>query len=404
MSRLLLSPPDVGPTERRMLLEAFDSGWIAPTGPDLTAFEAEVATATGARRAVALSSGTAGLHLALSVLGVGPGDRVWLPSFTFVATANAVTYTGAQPVLVDSDPSTWTIDADLVAEELARAARRGTLPAVLVSVDIFGQCADYDRLREACDRFGVAIVEDAAEALGSTYRGRKAGALGDVGVVSFNGNKIVTTGGGGMLLCDRDDLADQVRHLSTQAREPGVHYQHELLGYNYRLPNLLAAVGRAQLRSLDEKVAARRHNFAYYAEQLSGLPGVGLMPLASYGRPNCWLTCLLLDPADCPVTAMEVVTLLTVEGIEARPVWKPMHLQPLYADAPRLGGDVCTDLYRRGLCLPSGSAMREADLARVVAAVRAALQGSAADRLVAARVEIAGRTLMARLCRVANSV
>jgi dTDP-4-amino-4,6-dideoxygalactose transaminase len=363
----------MGETERRLLLDAFDSNWIAPVGPQLDAFEREMATRLGARRAVGVSNGTAALHLALRLLGVGPGDAVLVPSLTFVASANAVSYVGAETVFVDSSPDTWTIDADLVADELARSARYGRLPKVVMAVDLYGQCADYHALRDACDRYEVRLVEDAAEALGSTYRGRPAGNLADIGVLSFNGNKIITTSGGGMLVSDSDRFADEARYLATQARDPVPHYEHRTVGYNYRLSNLLAAIGRGQLGGLDERVEARRHNRFCYEAALKGVPGLEFMPLAPYGVSNCWLSCLLIDPEVLRVTPEELRKHLESLNIESRPLWKPLHLQPAFQSARICGGAVCEDLYRRGLCLPSGSNLTDVQRERVIAGLLSAI-------------------------------
>jgi dTDP-4-amino-4,6-dideoxygalactose transaminase len=375
--RIHLSPPDVGDAERKLLLEAFDSGWVAPVGPDLDAFEAQVADLTGVRHAVALSSGTAALHLALIAAGVRRGDTVLVPSFTFAATANAVMYTGARPVFLDSTAETWNVDPELVAEELRARAARGQLPRAVIAVDMYGQCADYDPLLAACDRYGVALVEDAAEALGASYRGRPAGSFGLAGVLSFNGNKIVTTSGGGMLLTDDGRVATQVRHLATQAREPVPHYEHRAVGYNYRLSNLLAALGRGQVQRLDEMVTARHAVNRYYREALGDLPGLSFAPVAGYGTPNWWLTCVLVDPATFGAGRDQIIAALAAADIEARPTWKPMHRQPVFQDCVMRGGAVCEDLFRRGLCLPSGSALTGHDLARVVSAVRAVAPPSA---------------------------
>src|SRR5919107_4969871 len=297
-NRIWLSPPDVGELERKLLLEAFDSNWVAPVGPDLDAFEAQVADLVGVRHAVALSSGTAALHLALIAAGVGRGDTVLVPSFTFAASANAVMYLGARPVFLDSTPDTWNVDPALVADELRTRSARGQLPRAVIAVDMYGQCADYDLLLTACDRYGVALIEDAAEALGASYRGRAAGSFGLAGVLSFNGNKIITTSGGGMLVTDDGRVATQARHLATQAREPVPHYEHRTVGYNYRLSNLLAALGRGQLHRLADLIAARRANREHYQAMLGDLPGLTFMPVAGYGTPNWWLTCLLIDPAE----------------------------------------------------------------------------------------------------------
>jgi dTDP-4-amino-4,6-dideoxygalactose transaminase len=367
---IYLSPPHMGPEERALLMDAFDSNWIAPLGPHVDGFEREFCERVGAPHAVALSSGTAALHLALIVLGVGPGDRVLTSSLTFAATANAIRYVGATPVFVDSDRATWNLDPDLTAEALARGARSGRLPRALIAVDLYGQCADHDRLLEVCARHDVPVIEDAAEALGSTYRGRAAGTLGALGVYSFNGNKIITTSGGGMLVSRRGEWIERARHLSTQARDPAPHYQHSQVGFNYRLSNLLAAVGRGQLRQLDARVAARRANNAAYRAALSDLPGVELMPEASFGRSNCWLTCLTVDPDRFGATRDEVRDRLVSLEIEARPVWKPLHKQPVFEGCEVEGGAVAEDLFARGLCLPSGSSLTGAERARVIDAVR----------------------------------
>jgi dTDP-4-amino-4,6-dideoxygalactose transaminase len=369
--RIYLSPPDVGDRERARLLEAFDSGWIAPLGPHVDAFEKETAAKVGVAHAAALSSGTAALHLALEILGVTRGDEVLVPTLTFAATANAVKYTGATPVFVDADAATWTMDPARVAEALEDAvARTGRPPRAVITVDLYGQCADHDAIAEACARYDVPIVEDAAEALGATYKGRGAGSLGRIGILSFNGNKIITTSGGGMLLCDDEAVVRRAIHLATQAREPAAHYEHQDVGYNYRLSNLLAAVGRAQLESLDAKLAARRAHNAAYRAALGDLPGVTFMPEASYGECTFWLTCLTVDPAALGCDREAIREQLSAEDIEARPVWKPMHLQPVYRDCRVIGGAVAEDLFARGLCLPSGSSLSEADRGRVVAAVR----------------------------------
>ncbi len=370
-ARIYLSPPDVSDVERKLLLAAFDSNWVAPVGPDLDAFEGQVAELVGVRHAVALSSGTAALHLALIAAGVHRGDTVLVPSFTFAATANAVRYLGARPVFLDSTPTSWNVDPELVADELRIRAAEDRLPRAVITVDMYGQCADYDPLLAACDRYGVALIEDAAEALGATYRGRAAGSFGLAGVLSFNGNKIATTGGGGMLVTDDGRVATQARHLATQAREPVPHYEHRTVGYNYRLSNLLAAIGRGQVQRLDELVAARRETNRFYRTALGDLAGLTFMPVAEYGVPNWWLTCLLVDADTFGATRDEILAALGAQNIEARPTWKPMHLQPVFQDCVARGGAVSADLFRRGLCLPSGSALTDADRTRITAAVRA---------------------------------
>jgi dTDP-4-amino-4,6-dideoxygalactose transaminase len=370
-ARIYLSPPDVSDVERKLLLEAFDSNWVAPVGPDLNAFEEQVADLVGVRHAVALSSGTAALHLALVAAGVQRGDTVLVPSFTFAATANAVMYLGARPVFLDSTPQSWNVDPELVADELHRRARMARLPRAVITVDMYGQCADYDPLLAACDRYGVALIEDAAEALGATYRGKAAGSFGLAGVLSFNGNKIITTGGGGMLVTDDERVASRTRYLATQAREPVPHYEHREVGYNYRLSNLLAAVGRGQVQRLGELIAARAETARYYRAALGDLPGLRFMPIAEYGTPNWWLSCLLVDADSFGASRDAIIARLAADDIEARPTWKPMHLQPVFQGFPMRGGAVSAGLFESGLCLPSGSALTDHDRQRVVDAIRA---------------------------------
>jgi dTDP-4-amino-4,6-dideoxygalactose transaminase len=372
--RILLSPPDVGACEREMLLAAFDSGWIAPVGPDLDAFEAEVAARAGRNHAVGLASGTAALQLALLALGVRPGDEVWAPTLTFAATTNAIVHAGATPVLFDVDADSWNLDVELVEAELTRRADDGEPPpAAIVPVDLYGRCADYTRLLPLASRYGIPVLADAAEALGATHAGRPAGAFGAAAVFSFNGNKIITTSGGGMLVTDDAGLAARVRHLATQAREPARHYEHREVGFNQRLSNLLAAVGRGQLRGLDDKVARRRAIHTRYRDHLGDIPGLRFAPDDPDGGETRWLTCLTLDPEVATASRDEVLDALTAEGIEGRPVWKPMHLQPAYAGTRSVGGAVAARLFETGLCLPSGSVMSDDEVDEVAATVRAAL-------------------------------
>ena len=368
--RVFLSPPEMGDEERRLLLDAFDSNWIAPLGPQVDAFEAEFAEVVGSRHAVALSSGTAALHIALLLLGIGPGDEVLVPTLTFVAAANAVTYVGARPAFLDSEWSSWNLDPALLAQELEQRARRGRLPRAVIAVDVYGQCADYGSIRNACAQYEVAIVEDAAEALGATYQDRAAGTLGDIGIFSFNGNKIITTSGGGMLVANDASQAARARHLASQARQPVLHYQHTEVGFNYRLSNLLAAVGRGQLRHLPEKVEKRREIFSRYQRQLGHLPGLTFMPEAAYGRSTRWLTVALVDAGAFGADRDHLIARLNEADIEARPAWKPMHRQPLFADAPVRGGAVADAIFATGVCLPSGSSLSRRDFDRVVAVVR----------------------------------
>jgi dTDP-4-amino-4,6-dideoxygalactose transaminase len=366
VTRVFLSPPDVGPEERRMLLDAFDSNWIAPAGPDIDAFEREVAERTGVAHAVALSSGTAALHLALLLAGVQRGDEVLVPSFTFIATAAAVTYLGAHPVFVDCSADSWNLDPILVEEVLTERAALGRLPSAVVSVDLYGETADYAALESLCRTFEVPLVEDSAEALGASYQGRAAGSFGVAGIFSFNGNKIITTSGGGMLVSHSPQLVDRARHLATQAREPFSHYEHATVGYNYRLSNLLAALGRAQLRGLDSRIERRRLIDAAYTRGLAGLPGVSLMPRTAAGTSNNWLTCILIDPEGFGVDRERVRMALEDADIESRPTWKPLHLQPAFSGVALVGPGHCERIFDQGLCLPTGSALSSADQSRVI--------------------------------------
>ena len=368
MSRIYLSPPHVYGDERLLVEEAFASNWIAPLGPHVEAFERELAEAVGVPYAVALNSGTAGLHLAMRLLDVGPGDEVICSSLTFSASANPIMYERAVPVFVDCD-ETWTIDPNLLEDALKQDAVRGVRPKAVVAVDLYGQCADYEAVEGLCERFGVPLVEDAAEALGSLYGERSAGAFGRLGVFSFNGNKIITTSGGGMLVSTDKLLVDRARYLATQAREPAPHYQHTTVGFNYRLSNVLAAIGRGQLRTLHERVATRRRIFQRYVDGLGSLPGLSFMPEALYGRCNRWLTCLTIDPHEFGATREDVRLALEAEDIESRPIWKPMHLQPVFRECRMHGGSVAERLFEQGLCLPSGSSLGTDDQDRIISIV-----------------------------------
>ena len=360
----------MSPEERTLLLEAFDSNWIAPLGPQVDAFEREFAEKLGLGQSAALSSGTAALHLSLLLLGVGAGDEVVTSTLTFAATANAITYTGATPVFIDSEPATWNMDPDLLEQELRAGARRGKRPKAVVVVDLYGQCADYQRILQVCRRYEVPLIEDAAEALGATYAGQAAGTFGAIGCFSFNGNKIITTSGGGMLVSDNPQYVQQARFLASQARDPAPHYQHSRIGYNYRMSNLLAAVGRGQLRNLAARVAQRRANFDFYRQALGDLPGIAFMPEDPRGRSTRWLTCITIDPGRFGADRQAVCLALEKENIESRPIWKPMHLQPVFRGCRIRGGALAESLFRDGLCLPSGSSLTADDRKRVVQTVR----------------------------------
>ncbi len=371
--RIYLSPPAVLGDEEAAIVAALASNWIAPLGPEVDGFEADLAAMVGVDHALALSSGTAAIHLALIAMGVQAGDVVIAPSFTFIGSINPAVYIGAEPWFVDSEPGTWNMDLDRLREALEVARAEGRRVGAVIPVDLLGQCADYQTLGAVCAEFGVAMFEDAAEALGATYRGAAAGSFGVAAALSFNGNKIITTSGGGALVSDDGDLIDRCRHLSTQAREPELHYEHRDVGYNYRMSNLLAALGRAQLATLDDRVAARRELFDTYVERLGDIDGFAFMPEADFGESNRWLTALTVDADRAGATNLDIIEGLSADNIEARPVWKPMHLQPVFCGARMFGGEVCERLYATGVCLPSGTQMTPDDVDRVVAAVRSAV-------------------------------
>lgn len=369
--RIYLSSPDVGAVEEALVMDAISSGWVAPLGPHVDAFEEELAARTGRRHAVALSSGTAALHLGLLGLGAGPGTVVIVPTMTFVATANAVVYTGSAPIFVDCDPRTGNLDPQLLEESLTQLEAEGATVAAVVTVDLLGRCADYDAVLPICARAGVPVLADAAEALGAEHAGRPAGSFGDCAVLSFNGNKIITTSGGGALLTDDTRFAARARYLSTQARQPVAHYEHTETGYNYRLSNLLAAVGRGQLSRLDEMLGRRRRLRERYVELFAGSPGVEVFQrdgdTASPGDAgdNCWLTAILVDSDVSGWRPEELAKALDAADIEARPLWKPMHQQPVFQNCRAFTTGAADRLFERGLTLPSGSVLGEVEIERV---------------------------------------
>ena len=380
--RIFLSPPHLGRHEINYVHKAIEDNWVAPVGPNLAGFEADICAAVGVPFCVALTSGTAALHLGLLLLGVGPGDEVLCPSFTFVATANPILYCGATPVFVDSEPDTWNLCPVRLREAIEDRIKRSKKPRVLLLVHLYGMPAKVPEILAMAAEFGIPVLEDAAEALGACFNGQPLGSFGRVGVFSFNGNKILTTSGGGALVTHDRALAERARFLATQAKDDAPHYQHSEVGYNYRLSNLLAGIGRGQMELLADRVKRRREIFRWYQEHLAGLPNLEVAPdtEAPGSLANRWLTTVLLGPADPPddgsafaVTPEILRWALEAHNIESRPLWKPLHLQPLFAGAPMYGGAVCADLFARGLCLPSGTALTEADLCRVAEALREAL-------------------------------
>ena len=416
--KIYLSSPHLGTQEFEFVREAFATNWIAPLGPHVDAFEREFgqilqegteateknsvssvsSCANSQMHCAALSSGTAALHLALKLVGLQRGEDVFCSSLTFSASANPIVYEGAKPVFIDSERASWNMDPALLEKALEDRKKKGKLPRAVILVHLYGQCADIDAIMAVCNRYGVTVIEDAAEALGATYFSKKnfsqevtertenqtsvssvsscskqavsPGTLGKLGIFSFNGNKIITTSGGGMLVSNDESLIKKARFWATQSRDPAPHYQHSEIGYNYRLSNVLAGIGRGQLQVLADRVNARRAKCAYYEKAFADLPGISFMPEAPWNRCTRWLTCILVDPAAFGADREAIRLALEAENIEARPVWKPMHLQPVFADCDRFGGEVAEGLFNRGLCLPSGSNLSEGDLARVVAVVR----------------------------------
>jgi dTDP-4-amino-4,6-dideoxygalactose transaminase len=381
--RIYLSSPDVTDAEEQAIVRAIRSGWVAPLGPEVDAFEAELAVRCGRSHCAALSSGTAALHLGLIVLGVEPGDLVLTSTMTFAATANAIVYTGAEPVFVDCD-ETGNMDAGLLAEAFSEVAATGRRVGAVVPVDLHGKVADHEKIGAVARAHDAPVLSDAAESLGAVRDGRPAPAYGTIAAVSFNGNKIMTTSGGGALLTDDGELAARVRYLSTQARQPVVHYEHTEIGYNYRMSNILAALGRAQLERLDEMVERRRLHRLRYRDLFAGVPGVQVFgePSGADGGPtrdNFWLTSVLIDPGTAGFTREELRKALAAEDIEARPVWKPMHLQPVFAGARSVLDGTSERLFATGLSLPSGSALDAGEVERVDSVISSFLAGARAD-------------------------
>ncbi|MCR8925011.1 aminotransferase class I/II-fold pyridoxal phosphate-dependent enzyme [Priestia megaterium] len=376
-SRIYLSPPHMSGDEQGYIHEAFESNWIAPLGPNVDGFEKEIASYVGVSEAVAVSSGTAAIHLALSLLGVTKGDTVFCSTLTFIASANPIIYQGAEPIFIDSEPETWNMSPQALARALQDASIEGALPKAVIVVNLYGQSAKMDEILSLCNQYNVPVIEDAAESLGSTYKGKASGTFGKFGVYSFNGNKIITTSGGGMLVSNDVAALQQARFLATQARDSAPHYQHSQLGYNYRMSNILAGVGRAQLQVLETRVEARRQIFERYYQELAGLTGITFMPELSNTKTNRWLTVLTINEKEAGISAAQLVQAFTDQNIEARPVWKPLHMQPLFQGVSYYShnenDDVAQQLFQTGICLPSGSNMTEDDQNRVIKCLKKAL-------------------------------
>jgi pyridoxal phosphate-dependent aminotransferase EpsN len=369
MKRILLSVPHMGGAEQPYVREAFASNWLSTVGPNVDAFELEFEAHIGLP-SVALASGTAAIHLGLRLLGVTVGDEVFCPTLTFAASANPIRYLGGEPVFLDSDHGTWNLDPELLHAALRDRARTNTLPKAVIVVHLYGQCARLEPILEVCTAYEVPVLEDAAEALGALYKGHPAGAFGHIAAFSFNGNKIITTTGGGMLASPNRTLVEKARFWAAQARDRGLAYEHSEIGYNYRMSNVLAGIGRGQLEVLDLRVTQRRAIAFRYRDAFADLPGITLMPQAPYGLHTNWLSCFLIDEEEFGCSRDAVIRALDEANVEARPVWKPMHLQPLYSACERYGGDVAENLFRRGICLPSSSSLTEEDQLHVVNAVR----------------------------------
>jgi dTDP-4-amino-4,6-dideoxygalactose transaminase len=369
--KIWLSSPHMGTKEQEFVREAFDTNWIAPLGPHVDGFEQDLAQFVGVGHAAALSSGTAAIHLALAMLGVGSGDYVLCQSFTFSGSANPIAYVGATPVFVDSEEQSWNMCPNALEQALVDLRGKGKSVKAIIPVHLYGMPARMNEILELAKKFSVPVVEDAAEALGSTYEGKACGSFGEIGILSFNGNKIITTSGGGALLSNNEKWAQKARFLSTQARDTAPHYQHSQIGYNYRMSNVCAAIGRGQMTVLNDRVEARRGNHAFYEHSLSDLPGLSFLPEPDGCFSNRWLTCVLIDPEHSGGITRETVRLaLDAQNIESRPLWKPMHMQPIFADAPYYGNGTSERLFMNGLCLPSGSNLSMADLDMIIDQIR----------------------------------
>lgn len=364
--RIYLSPPHMGGNEQEYVRQAFESNFIAPLGPMVNGFEQDFSELTGFAHCAALSSGTAALHLALRIVGVEPGDIVIASSLTFIGSVSPATFLGAEPVFIDSDYKSWNMDPELLAEAVDHYISIGRKPKAVVPTDLYGQCADYDRILEILEPHGIPLIVDAAESVGARYKNRHAGKGALMAAYSFNGNKIITTSGGGLLASDNEEMIARARWLSQQAKEPEPYYEHKEIGYNYRMSNVVAAVGRGQAEVIPDRVKRKREIFDYYEQELGSCPGISFMPEADYGQCNRWLTVMLVDKDKFGSSPNEIRVTLEEENIESRPVWKPMHQQPIFKGNTIFGGKISEDLFERGICLPSGTAMTTGEMKRIV--------------------------------------
>ena len=365
-TRIFLSPPHMGGQELEFVHQAFESNYIAPLGEHVDAFEQELCEATGAAHAAVLSSGTAAIHLALVILGVGPGDEVMCQDLTFAASVNPVVYQGANPVLIDSEPDTWNMDPELLRRAVKKSLKHGIKPKAIIAVHLYGMPAHMHEIMSISKEFNMPVIEDAAEALGSSLNDERCGSLGHMGVLSFNGNKIITTSGGGALLSNDSGLIEKALFLATQARDPAPHYEHSQVGYNYRMSNVLAAIGRGQIRVLDERIQARRNNHEFYLKHLGEFPGISILHEPEGFFSNRWLTTIFVEPKETGGINREDIRLaLEEENIESRPVWKPMHMQGVFQGFRFYESGISEEVFEKGLCLPSGSNMTEEDFERI---------------------------------------
>ncbi|MEH7549367.1 DegT/DnrJ/EryC1/StrS family aminotransferase [Neobacillus vireti] len=378
MQRIFLSPPHMSGDESKFINEAFETNWIAPLGPNVDEFEKETARYVGVNDAVAVSSGTAAIHLALSLLNVKKGDKVFCSSLTFIASANPIIYQGAEPVFIDSEPQTWNMSPLALERAFKDAFQEGKLPKAVILVNLYGQSSQMDEISSICNFYNVPIIEDAAESLGSTYKGRASGTIGNFGIYSFNGNKIITTSGGGMLVSNDSEALSRARFLATQARDPAPHYQHSNIGFNYRMSNVLAGIGRAQLKVLPKRVEARRAIFERYVHELNHLQGFYFMPELEGTQSNRWLTALTINKEEAGVSVIDLLQTFNNENIEARPVWKPLHMQPVFKGLKYYPHNekqnISEELFKNGICLPSGSNLTEGDQTRIIECIKETLK------------------------------